>query len=74
MLIQEYAEDFHAKNMANQSKLELSLLEMEQHNLLLIATAYNYKFMQLKKTYYAKKTSLEDPWHKQEPASTRSIP
>ena len=46
MLIQEYAEDFHAKNMTNQSKLELSLLEMEQHNLLLIATAY--KFMQLK--------------------------
>jgi len=30
MLIQEYAEDFHAKNMANQSKLQLSLLEMEQ--------------------------------------------
>jgi len=47
MLIQEYAEDFHAKNMANQSKLQLSLLEMEQHNLLLNATAY--KFMQLKK-------------------------
>ena len=46
MLIQQNAEDFHAKNMANQSKLQLSLLEMEQHNLLLIATAY--KFMQLK--------------------------
>jgi len=43
MLIQEYAKDFHAKNMANQ----LSLLEMEQNNLLLIATSY--KFMQLKK-------------------------
>ena len=36
MLIQEYAKDFHAKNMANQSKLQLSLLEMEQHNLLLL--------------------------------------
>jgi len=46
MLIQEYAEDFHTKNVANQSKLQLSLLEMEQHNLLLIATAY--KFMQSK--------------------------
>jgi len=46
MLIQEYAKDFHAKDMANQSKLQLSLLEMEQHNLLLIASAY--KFMQLK--------------------------
>jgi len=33
MLIQEYANDFHAKNMANQSKLQLSLMEMEQHNL-----------------------------------------
>jgi len=46
MLIQEYAKDFHVKNMANQSKLRLSLLEIEQHNLLLIATGY--KFMQLK--------------------------
>ena len=36
MLIQEYAENLHAKNMANHSKL-----------LLLIATAY--KFMELKK-------------------------
>jgi len=35
MFIQEYA-----KNMAKQSKLQLSLLEMEQYNLLLIATAY----------------------------------
>ena len=33
--------------MANQSKLQLSLLVMEQHNLLLITTAY--KIMQLKK-------------------------
>ena len=40
MLIQEYAEYFHAKNMANQSKLQPSLLEVEQHSLLLIATAY----------------------------------
>ena len=46
MFILEYAEDLHAKNMANQSKLQLSLLEMEQHNLLLIATAY--KFIPLK--------------------------
>ena len=37
MLIQDYGEGFRAKNMANQSKLQLSLLEMEQHNLLLIA-------------------------------------
>ena len=35
MLIQDYAEDVHAKNMANQSKLQLSLLEMEQHNFLI---------------------------------------
>ena len=48
MLIQEYAEDFLAKNMANQSKFQLFLLEMEQHKLLLIGTAY--KIMQLKKT------------------------
>jgi len=47
MFILEYAEDLHAKNMANHSKFQLSLLEMEQHNLLLIATAD--KFMQLKK-------------------------
>ena len=40
MLIQKYS-----KNMADQSKLPLSLVEMEEHNLLLIATAY--KFMQL---------------------------
>jgi len=40
MLIQEYAEDFHAKNIP-------IILEMEQHNLLRIAIAY--KFMQLKK-------------------------
>jgi len=46
MLIQQYVEDFHAKNMVNQSKLQLSLLEMEQHNLLLITSAY--KCMQLK--------------------------
>jgi len=46
VIIQEYGETFCAKNMANQSKLQLSLLEMEQHNLLLIATAY--KFMHLK--------------------------
>jgi len=32
--------------MANQSKLQLSLLEMEQHNFSLIATAH--KFIQLK--------------------------
>ena len=31
MLIRKFAEDFHVKNMANQSKLQLSLLEMEQH-------------------------------------------
>ena len=37
---------FQAKKMDNQSKLQLSLLEMEQHNLFLIAIAY--KFMQLK--------------------------
>jgi len=41
MLIQDYANNFHANNMANQSKLQLFLLEMEQHNLLLIAIAYN---------------------------------
>ena len=46
MFIQEYAKDFHAKNMANQIKLQLSLSEMEQDNLLLIVTAF--KFMQLK--------------------------
>jgi len=69
MFIQEYAEDFQAKNMASQFKLQLSLFEMEQHNLLLIATAY--KFMQLKK---AKKTPLVGAWHKQESASSRSIP
>ena len=40
MFIQEYAENFQANNIANQSKLQLSLLEMEQHNLLLIATVY----------------------------------
>ena len=40
MFIQEYAEDFHAKNIP-------IILEMEQHNLLRIAIAY--KFMQLKK-------------------------
>jgi len=34
MLIQEYAEDFQAKNMASQSKLQPFLLEMEQHNLI----------------------------------------
>jgi len=45
MLIQEYT--VHTKNMANQSKLQLSVLEMEQHNLLLITTVY--KFMELKK-------------------------
>ena len=45
--MQEYAENFDAKNMDNQSKLQFSLLEMEQHNVLLISTAY--KFMQLKK-------------------------
>lgn len=33
--------------MANQSKLQRSLLEMEQHNLLIIAMSYT--FMQLKK-------------------------
>ena len=42
MFIQEYDQDFHSKNMANQSKLQLSLLEMEQHNLLLIATGYKF--------------------------------
>ena len=46
MLIQEYGKDFHAKNMANESKLQLSVFEMEQHNLLLIVTAY--KLIQLK--------------------------
>jgi len=40
MLFQVYADGFQAKNMANQSKLQLSLLEMKQRNLLLIATAY----------------------------------
>ena len=45
--MQEYAENFDAMNMDNQSKLQFSLLEMEQHNVLLISTAY--KFMQLKK-------------------------
>ena len=44
--VQEFATDFHAKKLANQSNLQFSLLEMEHHNLLLIATAY--KFMQLK--------------------------
>ena len=47
MLIQEHAKDFYAKNMTNQSKLQLSMLEMEQHNLLVIATAYI--FVQLRK-------------------------
>ena len=71
MLIQEYAEDFQAKNTANQSKLQLSLFEMEQHNLLLIATAY--KCMQLKKLNKQKKTPLVGAWHEQEPASTRNV-
>jgi len=48
--------------MANQSKLQLSLLEMEQHNLLLIAIGY--KFMQLKNVINKEK---------QETASKRSI-
>ena len=47
MLIQEHAKDFYAKNMTNQSKLQLSMLEIEQHNLLVIATAYI--FVQLRK-------------------------
>ena len=41
MLIQEYA-----KNLAKQSKLQRFLLEIEQHNLLLIVTACT--IMQLK--------------------------
>jgi hypothetical protein len=36
----EYAKEFQAMNMDNQLKFQLSLLEVEQHNLLLIATAY----------------------------------
>jgi len=36
-----FAEDFRAKNMANQSKLELSLLEVEQHNSLLHINLWN---------------------------------
>ena len=39
--MQEYAKDFHAKNIANQSKWQLSLFKMEQ-----LVTVY--KFMQLK--------------------------
>jgi len=31
MFIQEYGKDFHAKNMADESKLQLSLLEMVKH-------------------------------------------
>jgi len=55
--MQEYTEYFQAKNMANQSKLHLFLLEMEQYNLLLIATAY--KCIQLKKNPIStKKTPL----------------
>ena len=30
ILFQEYPKDFHAKNMANKSKLQLSLFEMEE--------------------------------------------
>ena len=41
-----FPERHPAKNMANQSKLQLSLLDMEQHELLLIAFAHT--FMQLK--------------------------
>ena len=48
MFIQEYAKDFHARNMA---KLQLSLLKMEQHYSLLIATSTTYTFMQLKKRH-----------------------
>ena len=58
--------------MVNQSKLQLSLLEMEQHNSLLITTAC--KFMQLKKHNKQKKTLLVGARHKQEPVSTKSIP
>jgi len=42
ILARIFATDYYAKNMANQSKLRLSLLEMEQHNLFLIATAYKF--------------------------------
>ena len=41
-----FTESRRAKNMANQSKMQLSLLDIEQHELLLISVAH--KFMQLK--------------------------
>ena len=42
-----FTERRRAKNMANQSNMQLSMLDIEQHELLLIAVAH--KCMQLKR-------------------------
>ena len=51
-----FPERRRAKKMDNQSEMQLFLLDMEQHELLLIAVAH--KFMQLKTHNQRKKTPL----------------
>ena len=50
-----FPERRRAKKMDNQSKMQLGLLDMEQHELLLIAVAHT--FMQLKSTISEENTA-----------------
>ena len=55
-----FTERRRAKNMANQSNMQLSMLDIEQHELLLIAVAH--KCMQLKRTISEKSPSSFICW------------
>ena len=51
-----FPERHRAKNMANQSKMQLSLLDLEQRELLLITVEHT--FMQLKRTISEENTEF----------------